>query len=416
MTRFDVGIVGGGIGGAALGQYLARHGLRVLIAEREAVFRDRVRGEWMAPWGVAELKRLGLYERFLAAGGHHIRRQVGYDELLSAAEAEAREIPVHLLHPDIPGPLALEHVVMQNEALAAAADAGVDVRRGVSAKLTGKAGDYGLAISGAEGGETVACRWVVGADGRSSAIRRALGLTLNEAPLDHLIAGLLIDGADGWPEDQQSIGVFGDMQYLIFPQGNGKVRLYADYTYDGAARFNGENGAAAMLAAFDIPALPNSQAIARARPIGPCRSYPSQDAWVDEPVVEGALLIGDAGGYNDPILGQGLSVTLRDARIVGELFVGHDTWCRETFAPYIAERRERLRRLRAAAAFVTTLNGRYGTEDKARRERAFASMASSSQPMHPGFAAYVGPEALPAELFEPEYYEAVFGTRRYFVA
>ena len=110
------------------------------------------------------------------------------------------------------------------------------------------------------------------------------------------------------------------------------------------------------------------------------------------------------------------ATTAAMARIVGELFVGHDTWCRETFAPYIAERRERLRRLRAAAAFVTTLNGRYGTEDKARRERAFASMASSSQPMHPGFAAYVGPEALPAELFEPEYYEAVFGTRRYFVA
>ena len=29
------------------------------------------------------------------------------------------------------------------------------------------------------------------------------------------------------------------------------------------------------------------------------------------------MLIGEAGGYNEPILGQGLSVTLRDARIGG---------------------------------------------------------------------------------------------------
>ena len=50
MGVLDVVVVGGGLGGAATASVLARHGLAVLVLEREQVFRDRVRGEWLAPW------------------------------------------------------------------------------------------------------------------------------------------------------------------------------------------------------------------------------------------------------------------------------------------------------------------------------------------------------------------------------
>ena len=52
----DVVVVGAGIGGAALATVLARNGLDVLLLERQTAYRDKVRGEWMAPWGVAELQ------------------------------------------------------------------------------------------------------------------------------------------------------------------------------------------------------------------------------------------------------------------------------------------------------------------------------------------------------------------------
>ena len=51
---YDVITVGGGLGGAALASVLARNGLRVLVTERERQFKDRIRGEVMWPWGVAE--------------------------------------------------------------------------------------------------------------------------------------------------------------------------------------------------------------------------------------------------------------------------------------------------------------------------------------------------------------------------
>jgi flavin-dependent dehydrogenase len=56
----DVVVVGGGIAGSSLATVLARDGYQVVVLERQTTYPDKVRGEWMACWGVAELLRLGL--------------------------------------------------------------------------------------------------------------------------------------------------------------------------------------------------------------------------------------------------------------------------------------------------------------------------------------------------------------------
>jgi flavin-dependent dehydrogenase len=73
MAMYDVVIVGGGVGGASLGKAMAERGYRVLIVEREARFRDRVRGEFVFPWGVAEAQALGVHDALIRAGGHEPR-------------------------------------------------------------------------------------------------------------------------------------------------------------------------------------------------------------------------------------------------------------------------------------------------------------------------------------------------------
>src|SRR5580658_1112553 len=63
--NYDLIIVGGGLGGSALAKVMAEKGARVLLLEREQQYRDRVRGEWIAPWGAVEAKELGLYNILL---------------------------------------------------------------------------------------------------------------------------------------------------------------------------------------------------------------------------------------------------------------------------------------------------------------------------------------------------------------
>ena len=71
-NAYDIVTIGGGLGGSALAKAMAEHGARVLVLEAETRFRDRVRGESMMPWGVAEARELGVYDALMASGAHEL--------------------------------------------------------------------------------------------------------------------------------------------------------------------------------------------------------------------------------------------------------------------------------------------------------------------------------------------------------
>jgi len=70
--RYDLIVVGGGLGGSSLAASMAQHGVRVLLLERTLQFHDRVRGECMFPWGVAEAIQPGLFEFFRQQCAHEL--------------------------------------------------------------------------------------------------------------------------------------------------------------------------------------------------------------------------------------------------------------------------------------------------------------------------------------------------------
>ena len=120
MSQVDVAVVGAGIAGGAMATVLARAGLEVLLVERDNAYRDRVRGETMFPWGVAELERLGLRDVLVDAGGGFARELFEYDELYEPATA--RPIPLHAMVPGVAGSLNVGHP-QSCQALATAAEA-----------------------------------------------------------------------------------------------------------------------------------------------------------------------------------------------------------------------------------------------------------------------------------------------------
>ncbi len=407
--HFDIAIVGGGIGGGALATVLARAGLSVLVLEKSTVYRDHVRGEWIAPWGVVELTNLGLYETVRAAGGHHLSRHWNCDEDIAPEEALALALDLTALMPGIAGPLCIGHPALCQLFIETAGSSGATVRRGVT-DLRISLGNSPMVVYQHDQVEhRVTCRLIVGADGRGSQVRREVGIELHRDPTHHLFAGMLVEGADGWPADTQVIGAENDVHYLAFPQGGGRVRLYLGYSSDQPRRLAGPGGPQAFLAAFRLDSVPGSEHLANARPAGPCNSYPNEDTWTDTPHREGVVLIGDAAGSNDPIIGQGLSITLRDVRQVRDALLGARDWSADVFAVYAAERRERMRRLRFAAALISTFENEFTPAARARRCRARERQMQDPSLLLPLMAAFMGPENIPAETFEEQTRERLFG-------
>jgi 2-polyprenyl-6-methoxyphenol hydroxylase-like FAD-dependent oxidoreductase len=409
MATYDLAIVGGGIGGSALAAVMARAGYSVLLLEQSEEYIDRVRGEWIAPWGVTEVRRLGLYDLLMGAGGHHVGRHVTYDESLDPATAEARMLPLSIFAPDVPGPLCLGHPLHCQTLFDAAREAGADARRGVRVTDLTLGDDPRLTFEQDGESHEVAARLIVGADGRTSQVREAAGIVLHQDKPHHWFAGLLVEGAQGWDDGLQAIGTEGDFGFLAFPQGDGRVRVYGGYALDEARRFKGEDGPRKFLDAFAMACAPANRHLVGGRPAGPLHAYINADSWTDEPYAPGVVLVGDAAGWNDPIVGLGLSITYRDVRLVSDLLKSTDAWTPETLAPYGEERAERMRRLRIAAGLQAGLDMEFGEAARERRRRHFERAAADPMIGAHAIAVMAGPEVAPAEIFTEAHIARVLG-------
>ncbi len=409
METYDLIIVGGGIGGSALAITAARAGRSVLLLEKSEVFEDQVRGEWIAPWGVTEVRRLGLLDLLIGAGGHYLARHVTYDETRDPADADAAPLPLHIFAPDVPGPLCLGHPRHCQTLFDAAGAAGAVTLRGVEVErvAAGVAPSAVFTVGGVR--REARARLLVGADGRNSMVRDACAIPLNADRPHHMFGGLLVEGVEGWDEEKQAIGTEGDFAFLAFPQGEGRVRVYGSYALEDRGRFSGPDGARRFLDNFRLACSPRNVHIADGRPAGPLRSYANNDTWTDTPHSPGAVLIGDAAGWNDPIIGLGLSITYRDVRLVSDLLASCDHWSDALFAPYAEERRERMRRLRFVAGITASLDAEFGDDARARRRAYFARSAGDPTLGAHAFAIMGGPDAAPPEVFTPAHRARVLG-------
>ncbi len=404
----DVVIVGAGIAGGSLATVLSRAGLDVVLLEKTAEHKDVVRGEWMAPWGVKEAGELGLLDLYMGAGAHRISRHVPYSEFMSSAEAEAQTVMLQGALGE--EPLCLGHPRCCNLLNEEAADSGsIFIREIRKLKVNpGKPPSVEFVADGEP--QTLTPRWVVGADGRNGVVAKQIGTTLTHDEEHHLFSGMLVEDAHEWPEDLQVIASEGDVNVLAFPQGEGKVRIYLGWPSEDRTRLVGPDGPKRFLESWQIDCVPRASVIAGATPISPCIAYPNHDSWVDHPVREGVVLIGDAAGRNDPIIGQGLSITHRDVRLVRDAFLGNDTWNTSMFDAYVDERKERMARLRITARLTTLRESAFGPEGYSLRHDIHERIAQTPDLAAPFAAAFVGPENLPAEVFAPEFTEQIVGS------
>jgi 2-polyprenyl-6-methoxyphenol hydroxylase-like FAD-dependent oxidoreductase len=395
----DVVIVGGGIAGSSLAYALASAGRSVTVLESSVEYQDRVRGEAMMPWGVQEARNLGVEQVLLDAGAHVAPAWMQYVEEFD----EPVMLPMSMMVEGIPGALNMRHPDACQALVDAAAAAGATVLRDVhDVKLSVTAGQPALVTYSSDRAGEVRARLVVGADGRSSTIRRQAGISLQRDDPVNYITGLLVDGLAGIPDESDVMVCEGDRVLLMFHQGGGRARLYVILGRSGQRRFAGPDGAAQFLAAWKPGRYPLSDLVAEGIPAGPCATYPGDDTWTDAPFADGVVLAGDAAGHNDPIVGQGLSIALRDARILRDLILDGASQPAD-FAPYGQERTERMRRLRLIADVVSVTYAEDADNRIARRAFLGEKMAVMDADVFPLLVGFMtGPETIPDQLVHPQ--------------
>ncbi|HET6177727.1 MAG TPA: NAD(P)/FAD-dependent oxidoreductase [Candidatus Sulfotelmatobacter sp.] len=318
MTRssYDLVTVGGGMAGAALAKVIAERGARVLVLERETHFKDRVRGEMLAPWGVAEARELGILDLLKSSCAHEISMVDMGTGPRNLASTTQQQLPA----------LTFAHPEMQETLISAAETAGAEVRRGVTVERIEPGHLATVLIRGASMGR-ISARLVVGADGRGSLCRKCAGFSVQEAPQDTLFAGVLLSG----------LSASEDLVYFIFnpelgtvvgfvPIGKNRFRSYFGYPKALSYRLQGEQ----MVSAFineSAKTFPGARQLYEgAKCSGPLASFDTGESWVQHPYRDGVALIGDAAGTSDPSFGQGLNLGLRDVRVLRAELSKNSDW------------------------------------------------------------------------------------------
>jgi 2-polyprenyl-6-methoxyphenol hydroxylase-like FAD-dependent oxidoreductase len=367
-VEYDLITVGGGLAGSAFAKTMAEAGARVLVLEREARFKDRVRGEGMTPWGVVEARTLGIDEELRSTCGHDLFTWYTYTGPLpnpnrDLATTTAAGVPV----------LSFYHPHMQEVLLNAAARAGAEVRRGATVSGVRTGAPASVWIDGNGRREEIQARLVIGADGRASRVRSWAGFEVKRDPQRLQIAGVLLDGMAVPDDGAHLVQGIGELT-IPFPMGNGRARVYVAY-HSGLnrKRFQGEADLPRFIEESVRIGAP-SEWYDGATMAGPLATFDGADTWVPHPYKDGVVLVGDAAASSDPTWGQGLSLTLRDVRVLRDRLNATDDWAQAGEA-YAREHDQYYGVLHAAEDWFTQLFMEIGPQADARRARALPLLA-----------------------------------------
>jgi len=407
-THYDVAIVGAGFAGSAAAAILARAGASVLVVEQLDGHHDSAQGEWLAPWGVLELRALGLDAIFEDVDAWTVDKWVQWDE------SDGGDPAVWALNSfveGVDGPLTFSLPRLCARLCADARTNGAEIVFSIrDLDIHSSEDSCTVEWGGGDCSESdvrrVTASHVLGAGGRAGPVGKLMNAGL-EHHVHHWGAGLAVSGINGWPSDCQAVGTEGSVAFFVLPKGPDSARLYLSYPTSEKGRFAGPDRERRFLDAFNLSCLPAADALVGATPAGPLRCRPASGSTPQRIRVDNVVLIGDEAGATDPILGTGLSSALRDIRLVtqalmgGSLEGGLDT--------YVSERTERMRRLKIAADLQNLLMAEFGVEARRRRAEAWARIRQDDRLAALLLSNFVDPMRVPRFAFHPSLRERLVG-------
>ena len=178
----------------------------------------------------------------------------------------------------------------------------------------------------------------------------------------------------------------------MVPLGGGRARAYLVYEAAAAHRISGDAALSRFLTESVETGVP-PEFYANARAAGPLATFNGADHWVDHPYRNGVVLIGDAATSSDPTFGQGLSLTMRDVRVLRDKLLADSDWEAACNA-YADEHDRHYGAIHRVSAWWNTVFWERGEEAELRRARVLPMLAQEPSRIPDHF--FGGPD-LPAD-------------------
>jgi geranylgeranyl reductase family protein len=307
ITRpdFDVIVVGAGVGGAAAAYYLGQAGLRVLVVEKARLPRYK-------PCG-------GAIPRPTLA-----RFPFDFTNLIAAEPTAVRFTFPGL--PDVDLPLPDRPVVnvqrSQFDAFLLARSA-AEVLEGVAVSDVVEGARQ---VQVRAGDRSFTARYLVGADGATSRVARCLGLRPNRRLGGTLEAQVPLNGDRALQAEYGRRAVFA---LSVVPWGYAWVFPRGDSLSVGIGRFRPGrlDLRLALRREMDRLGIRLDGADLHGHPL-PSYQAPPWPFWRGQPqerlATRRCLLVGDAAGLVDPLIGEGIRYAIKSAGLAAEAIAGGD--------------------------------------------------------------------------------------------
>jgi flavin-dependent dehydrogenase len=315
---YDTIIIGGGPGGSTAGALLARGGQRVLLVERETFPRFHI-GESLLPFGNDVLKETGAWKKIEAAG---FQPKLGAEFLLGNGSRGHRFWFGNGLVPGYAQTFQVERSKFDHVLLDHAASCGCEVRQACAAKdVTHASGNWQVRLADGE----VRCRWLIDASGRDAFVGRTL--TLKQKPLripKRIAVYAHFTGVyrnPGSAEGHITIVRLKDGWFWLIPLAGktsvGMVRTLEDLKKSG--RSPEEWFAQTVAGSTEI-----SRRMKEAQRVGEFHKTSDYSYRYAELASDRSLLVGDAGGFIDPIFSSGVHIATKSGQVAAHLILRAD--------------------------------------------------------------------------------------------
>ena len=300
-SDYDIVIVGGGPGGSTAAYLLSKFGFQVLVIDKENFPRPKLCG------GLLTYKTFRLLDRVFGETESSLTDKHILNFRADHYEVFYKDKPMVKKHVDIPF-LFVDRKIYDSFLLEKAREAGAEIIEGEKVKAV----DFSTTEVVTSTGERFRSRFIVGADGVNSVVRKEL---FSAGRVDaHEWGRNLATGLEVFVNRDEMIKAI-DHPTLFFGfvrWGYSWVFPNRDVIVVGSGSLNAANRSDFLKSFHNFLSFLNLNTERVSRIAGHPIPYGN---FLHKPVSENFLLVGDAAGFVDPITGEGIFYAQRSAEL-----------------------------------------------------------------------------------------------------